>query len=48
MKSYSTFESFLWTDSIGAPLHRVAIPYLLQGKHPPETPVKIESDPKVG
>jgi hypothetical protein len=25
------------------PLHRVAIPYLLlQGKHPPENPVKIE------
>jgi hypothetical protein len=31
-----------------SPHHRVPIPWFLQGKRPPEIPVKIERDPTVG
>jgi len=40
-KKLDPFEKLLWSGATGPPLHRVAIPYLLQGKHPPKTPVKI-------
>jgi len=37
--------SLVWSNRCSA--SPIAIPYLHQGKHPPETPVKIERDPMV-
>jgi hypothetical protein len=41
IKSYGPFEPVLWYGATRPPLHRVAIPRLLQGNLRPETPVKI-------
>ena len=37
IKSYSSFELVLWSGATRHPLHRVAIPHLLQGKQRPVT-----------